>query len=263
MSDRIESAARRNFEDQKSHGQMVRLPQDIRPRSLEEAYRVQDRLIEMYREAGMGDVVGWKIALTSAVQQKKFGVDHPFAGAMVASRIKPNGAELRFSDYAQIGVESEIVVKLARDLPIREKPYTRAEVTDAVESCMAGIEVADLRNVVIPEIDVTVIISDNAMNYGCITASPVKDWRKLDLAALTCKMIVNGTVVGEGHGRDALGHPMEALAWLANHLVQRGRHLKAGDLVMTGSLVVNKLLAKGDEMATEIESLGTARLKVV
>jgi 2-keto-4-pentenoate hydratase len=76
-------------------------------------------------------------------------------------------------------------------------------------------------------------------------------------------MIVNGQVVGEGHGRDALGHPLDALAWLANRLVERCTMLKAGHLVMTGSLVPARALKAGETLVTEIEGLGEARLSAV
>ena len=75
-------------------------------------------------------------------------------------------------------------------------------------------------------------------------------------------MIINGEEVGHGHGADALGHPLSALAWLANSLLRRGRMLRAGDVVLTGSIVATKWLQPGDEMTTIIDGLGEARLKV-
>jgi 2-oxo-3-hexenedioate decarboxylase/2-keto-4-pentenoate hydratase len=145
----------------------------------------------------------------------------------------------------------------------RRAPYARADVAAAVESCMAGIEIADLRDFAKSPIDATVLVSDNAMARGCVAGPEVRDWRKLDLGALRCRMIVNGQVVGEGHGRDALGHPLDALAWLANRLVERCTMLKAGHLVMTGSLVPARALKAGETLVTEIEGLGEARLSAV
>ena len=87
--------------------------------------------------------------------------------------------------------------------------------------------------------------------------------RALDLGAAAGRMVINGEAAGEGHGRDALGHPLAALAWLANNLVERGRMLHAGDVVLTGSIVTTKLMVAGDEMVTTIDGLGDARLVVV
>ncbi len=261
--DRYDAAAKHVFDDQRAHRQMARMPPDLAPRNMEEAYEVQKRLVELYRKAGMGDIVGWKLGLTSKVQQAKFGINHPFEGAMVASRIKQSPHAAKVSDFAQMEVESEIVLRLGRALPAAGAPYTRELVAEAVDAAMAGIEIVDMRNVDIAKLDVMILISDNAMNSGCVVGPPVTDWRRLDLGALKGRMVVNGEVVGEGHGRDAYGHPLQALAWLANRLAARGgRGLEAGDLVMTGSLVVTKPLKKGDTMATEIEGLGEARLTV-
>ncbi len=62
--------------------------------------------------------------------------------------------------------------------------------------------------------------------------------------------------VGRGRGADVMGHPFEALAWLANSLAQRGRSLRAGEFVFTGSVVETKWVNRGDRVVMEIEGLG-------
>ena len=88
------------------------------------------------------------------------------------------------------------------------------------------------------------------------------DWQSLDLAALAGRMLINGAVVGEGVGGDALGHPFVSLAWPANNLNERGTMLRAGDVVLTGSIVATKWLQPGDHIVTEVGSLGCASLTV-
>jgi 2-keto-4-pentenoate hydratase len=75
-------------------------------------------------------------------------------------------------------------------------------------------------------------------------------------------MTINGEPAGEGYGRDVLGHPLDALAWLANALAERGRSLAAGMIVMTGSIVSTKFLNPGDEAAFTFEGLGQIGLTV-
>ncbi len=70
-----------------------------------------------------------------------------------------------------------------------------------------------------------------------------------DLAAMQGRAFINGTLAGEGTGADVLGHPLHALAWLANHLAARGDGLEAGQLVLTGSLVKTVWLKAGDRVA--------------
>ena len=92
--------------------------------------------------------------------------------------------------------------------------------------------------------------------------APVRDWKGIDLAALRCVASINGAVVGEGHGRDVMGHPLDALAWVANNLAARGLGLWRGDVVITGSLVTSKFPKAGDLVRFEAGSLGAVELYV-
>lgn len=91
----------------------------------------------------------------------------------------------------------------------------------------------------------------------------VREWRRLDLERIGGSIAINGAVAGRGHGRDILGHPLAALARLANSLAARGRALRAGEFVLLGSLVATKWMQRGDEAAIEIEGLGRAAARFV
>ena len=260
--DRIGRAARQIFEDHQAKRAFTVPSENARPRDLAEAYAVQDRLHELYLAAGHGPLAGWKIALTTPVMQQMVGVDHPCEGAIFADRVHHAFADLKHADHVNVGGEPELAVRLARDLPAEGAPYDRESVAGAVAACMAAIEIVDNRNADFADVDGALLIADNAMNVGCVLGPGVETWRGLDLAALVARMSVNGEVVGEGSGKDVLGHPLEALAWLANSLVARGRMLTAGDVVLTGSMVATRWLAPGDEMASIIDGLGEARLRI-
>src|SRR5215475_5550438 len=93
---------------------------------------------------------------------------------------------------------------------------------------------------------VLTLIADNAWNAGIVLGSPFMDWRTVDLAAARGVMVINGTVAGEGRGRDVRSHPLEALLWLVNMLAQQGKSLTQGMSVMTGSIVATKFVNPGD-----------------
>ncbi len=88
--------------------------------------------------------------------------------------------------------------------------------------------------------------------------APVEDWRELDLTGVAGRMRINGSEVGSGRGGDILGHPLTALAWLANALAARGRTLAAGEFVLLGSVVETRWVEAGDRVEIEIEGLGEA-----
>ena len=90
----------------------------------------------------------------------------------------------------------------------------------------------------------------------------LSEWRDLDLAALSGAICINGTEVGRGNGGQIMGHPFEALAWLAHSRAARGMGLKQGEFVLLGSVVETKWLNAGDNARVEIESLGSVSLNV-
>jgi len=155
-----------------------------------------------------------------------------------------------------VGVECEIVVRLDRDLLPAQAPFDRDSVAGAVAACMAGMEIVDDRYVDYKSLDTPTLIADDFFDAGCVLGEPVTEWRRLDLAVLTGVTRINGVEVGRGRGADVMGHPFEALAWLANNLAQRGHGIKAGEFVFTGSVVETKWVNRGDRVEMEIEGLG-------
>ncbi len=258
--DPIEGAAQYLFAAARAGRRGAPLPADLAPPDVAAAYLVQDRLQALWVAAGTGAVAGWKIALTSKVMQELVGVAQPCEGAIFANRVHRGAASLRHGDFVNIGVESEIAVRLAHDLPASGGPYDRANIAAAVAACMAAIEIVDDRAIDYKQVDAPLLIADNSFNAGCVLGDEVAGWRDLDLAGLAGRMLINGQVVGTGVGGDALGHPLEPLAWLANNLNLRGAMLRAGDVVLTGSIVATKWLRPGDHMVTEVDGLGQASL---
>jgi len=97
---------------------------------------------------------------------------------------------------------------------------------------------------------------------GAVLGKPLTDWKGLDLTALRGVATINGEVVGEGVGGAAMGHPLEAVAWVANHLAAHGRALVFRDVVITGSMITSKAVKAGDVVRFSVERLGEAELRV-
>ncbi|MGH8677740.1 MAG: 2-keto-4-pentenoate hydratase, partial [Burkholderiales bacterium] len=100
------------------------------------------------------------------------------------------------------------------------------------------------------------LIADNAWNAGIVLGASVRDWQSLDLAAIRGVLKLNGAVAGEGHGRDVLGHPLDALAWLVNTLAGQGKSMTKDMVVMTGSMIATKFVNPGDHLAFSVEGIG-------
>ena len=81
---------------------------------------------------------------------------------------------------------------------------------------------------------------------------------KVDL--VTCGMVVekNGKILSTGAGAAALGSPVNCVTWLANTLGEFGIGLKAGEVILSGSLVPLEPVKAGDFMRVEIGGIGSA-----
>jgi 2-oxo-3-hexenedioate decarboxylase/2-keto-4-pentenoate hydratase len=226
-----------------------------RPADEAQAYLVQ-RALQAMLAPHFGPLVGHKIGCTTPVMQAFLKVPNPCAGGVYENTVHRTPARLRHADYVRVGVECEIVVRLGTDLRSASAPFTRESVAAAVESCMPGMEIVDDRYVDYRSMDTPTLIADDFFDAGCVLGNAITDWRALDLAAVTGVTCINGVEVGRGRGGDVMGHPFEALAWLANNLARRGQSLKAGEFVFTGSVVETKWLNPGDHVQMRMEGLG-------
>jgi 2-keto-4-pentenoate hydratase len=90
----------------------------------------------------------------------------------------------------------------------------------------------------------------------------VSDWQRLDLETTPVDLLWNGEVVDQGVTGAAMGHPFEGLAWLANLLASRGRGMKAGEIVITGSALKTRFPEAGDQVTYRIAGLGETSVQV-
>ena len=264
---RIERAGEWLFEAHRTRAPFAPMPSELAPRDSDEAYAIQSEFVGM-RAASLGQVTGYKIALTTPAMRAMVGLNDSIAGDMMEKTIlrsRPDAlASVSAADYVRLIVEFEIGVEMAEDLPAIGAPYNRESVAPAVAALMPALELADDRNAdykILPG-RALMLVADNAWNEGAVLGEPVRDWKGIDLAALEGEASINGKSVGIGHGRDVMGHPLDALAWLANHLAARGLGLWRGDTVITGSLVTSKFPQAGDLVRFDAGALGSVRLQV-
>ena len=256
-------AAKRLFEAHERRERFTPLPPNLAPRSEEEAYAIQDAFVAL-RAQKLGALAGYKIALTSAEMRRFVGVESPQAGAMFVSTLHRSPARVRAADYVRLIVEFEIAIQIADDLPAADKPFFRERVAQSVGAVMPALELADDRNAdykALPKHPFE-LIADNCWNEGAVLGAQVEDWKAIDLAAVRGIATINGNKVGEGRGADVMGHPLDAVAWLADHLAALGRGLLRGDVVITGSIVTSKTVTTGDHVVFDVEGLGKVELRV-
>jgi len=254
-SDRIIGAAQAIATARRSHTPLAPLPPDIVPLDEEEGYAVQRALHDLFLPY-QGAHVGYKIGCTSKVMQDYLDIPHPCAGGVFARGVHGSGVQLQSADYIRVGVECEIAMRLKRDLAPSEGPFTTEWVMEAVDTCHPAIEIVDDRYVNWETMGAPTLIADDFFAAGCVLGEPVLRLDLPDLRDVRGRALINAREAGRGSGADVLGHPGQALAWLANHLAADGRGLYAGQIVLTGSLIKTVWLKAGAHVAVELAGLG-------
>ena len=228
------------------------LEASLRPRDRAEGYAIQ-AAIENY---ATGNLFGWKIAATSEAGQKHINVDGPMAGRILSDTVIPDGGTASMAGNEMRVAEPEFAFRMAADLPPRASPYTVQEVLDAVDTLHPAIEIPDSRFADFVSAGAAQIIADNACAHLFVLGAPTKtNWRALDLVEEKPVIMLGGKQF-IGHGRNVLGDPRIALAWLANELRGLGVTLKAGQIVTTGICHPPLPIQSGDLFAADFGSIG-------
>jgi 2-keto-4-pentenoate hydratase len=233
----------------------------LRPETLDEAYRAQGCLHEELQPE-LGPRTGYKIGCTTPVMRDYLGIPSPCAGGVFSRSTLESGVELDPAAYVRVGIECEIAVRLGRDLAPRGAPFRAQEVATAVEAYHPAIEIVEDRYADWRTIGTPTLIADDFFAAGCVLGAAVPPEAAPRLEEALGRILVDGEEAGRGHGADVMGHPHEALAWLANDLSARGPYLRQGEIVLTGSLVRTVWLVPGNRAVATISGLGEVGLSL-
>ncbi|HEY3678182.1 MAG TPA: fumarylacetoacetate hydrolase family protein [Bradyrhizobium sp.] len=223
-----------------------------RPRDRAEGYAIQAAI----ERTSDKPLFGWKIAATSEAGQKHINVEGPMAGRILAETVLPEGGTAGMAGNEMRVGEPEFAFRMAKDLPPRAQPYTVQEVLDAVATLHPAIEIPDSRFADFVSAGAPQIIADNACAHLFVLGPATEaNWRALDLIEEKAVITLRGQRY-VGHGRNVLGDPRVALAWLANELRGLDITLKAGQVVTTGTCHPPLPIQSGDRFAADFGSLG-------
>jgi len=237
---------------------MAPLTENAPDLTLPQAYIIQ-RNLEQAVEAREERVIGWKVGLTSTALQETYGVSEPVLGFMLASGVFSSGAAVPVSRFVSLAVEVEIAFLLKADCA--GPGVTAASALLAVEGAMPSFELVDFRFAGKPRgIDV---IADGVLTNAIVLGQPLVPVTGLDLALEGVVFEQNGQVVATNTAAEVMGNPLNSLAWLANNLGRMGRGLRAGDIVLTGS--ISKVLRPkaGESVRASFTRLGSVACRFV
>jgi 2-keto-4-pentenoate hydratase len=240
-----------------------------------DAYSVQEELVRLMMHSG-GAPAGYKIGLTSLVMRRMCGLDHPVAGVILEGRVHRGSTRIASRDFVRLGIESEICLVIGQELSLGPSPCTLEDAARAVGGVAAAFELVDDRDADYSKLDACSLIADNSWNAGVVLgdvvplrAAPTLGMdssagsTRFDVGALDGVLRIGGEVADRGKSADALAHPFAIVQWLAEHLRSRRQHLRAGDLIMTGSVVATRFAKTGEHFHFELTGLPPAELSVI
>lgn len=254
---RLDAMARHMWDARRARQNYANLPDALKPASIAEAYRAQEVYYRL-AEPVYGPVGGVKVATTTKVMQQLMGITHPCGGAIFRNTIHASPARIAKSDFVNLRVESEIALKLGRDLPAARTPWSAESVAPYVAGAMPAYELIEDRNAVYTETNAVSMIVENCWNGGVVIGEP-KAVAAKEIVGVTGHQTLNGKALGSGKSED----PFATLAWLANLVAERGRDLKAGMVVITGSLIPTFSIAPGDRAVFAVDGLGEIVMDVI
>ncbi|HXT81662.1 MAG TPA: fumarylacetoacetate hydrolase family protein [Acetobacteraceae bacterium] len=235
------------------------LPASIAPQTEADGAAAQHALAVLIGEPRPA---GFKIGATGKRMQEYLGLSGPAAGFMAAANVHRVSADLRFADYIRPGVECEVAVCLARDLP--PGPCSQAEAAAAVGAFMAGIEIVENRYDDILTLGTPTLIADQVYHVAAVIGEEgPTDWRQRDVGALRGRITATDGQHDEGITADLLGHPFNGLAWLAGSSVAAAfGGLRAGQVVMLGSVTPPLWLTGPTTVEVAFDGLPTVRVRL-
>ncbi|MFZ4122469.1 MAG: 2-keto-4-pentenoate hydratase [Caulobacterales bacterium] len=247
----LEKAAR-DLREAYALGAIPPLRDVLAPTDIEGAYAIQTLNTRFWVEQGRR-VIGRKVGLTAEAVQQQLGVDRPDFGILFADMEVPDGGRLDAARVIQPKAEAEIALIMARDF---DGAYATPEtIASAIECAVAAIEIVDSR-IADWKITFSDTVADNGSSAFFVLGKERKPLAGLDLYTCGMALEVNGKIASIGAGAACLGHPLNAAAWLARTLAERGESLRKGDLILTGALGPMVAIKPGESLRAQIGGLG-------
>jgi 2-keto-4-pentenoate hydratase len=196
--------------------------------------------------------IGWKLGLGTAAAMEQHGTSAPVVGHITDRGLRESGDDVAIGDWGKPAAEPEIAVHVARDVP---PDGERDAVAAAIGGLGVAIELVDLGDGELED-----ILAGDIFHRHVVLGPPVSGTALDDL---------RGAIVLGDEGQyvadplELVGDPVAALAHLASHLAAFGETVRAGDVLITGSIVPALQLAPGQRLEYRLEPLGELTLQFV
>jgi 2-keto-4-pentenoate hydratase len=195
-----------------------------------------------------GTFCGYKIGATSLEVQQLLSCREPIYAPIRREDVLAAGASFMIP-AGLLGVECEYGFLMGQDFPGAGEALTIDALRSGIAGCFMALELVGRRVVAGVPLNEMSAIADFGLDVAAVCGASIPDWETRDLAAMPVRAVLNGRPVAEGNGAMVLGHPLNALLWLADALHQRGTKLRAGEMIVTGACCGITKVAAGETFA--------------
>lgn len=204
------------------------------PAGMAEGYQVQEAAIGLWPDR----VAGWKVGRIPLELQAELGAERVMGPVFarhvwLAAPSRPTPVPVIPGGFG--AVEAEYIYRIGRDAPAGKTDWTPDEAQDLAGEMLVGVEFAGSPLASINVLGPRVVASDFGNNAALILGRAVPGWRDRPQDIPPCSTEIDGRVVGDGAPGSIPGGPAGSLAFLLGACAERGRPLRAGDLVTTGA----------------------------
>jgi 2-keto-4-pentenoate hydratase len=181
--------------------------------------------------------IGWKVGLGAKPAMERLGITMPVVGYMMEKSVIQNGSTASVKGWAQPVAEPEIAVYMAADLA---GGASREATIAAIGSLGPAIELADLPG---PPSDVEAVLSGNIFHRNLILGARDTSRAGAKLDGLVGLVFRRGKQVARQEDlQQNIGNIVDIVAHVAGTLAANGERLRAGDVIITGSIVPPPLI---------------------
>ncbi len=258
MISNVEKISTYLFKAHESGDRFINLEKDMKPKDFNEAYQIQNQLRQKLPRGPLG---GYKIALSSKIQQDYHKISHPVYGGLFKNEIFTSPKTIVLENYHRMSVEFELAFELSDRIIDTTIDRTSENIIKDVSNVMPAIELIDDRGANYDGLDPLSLACDNAWSGGLVLGEPIYNWQEKDFQNIQSSCEWNQEPKLTTGVLDA--KPFENLCWLINELHSRKSELKPGMIIITGSVFKVRQANVGDKINHILSDRGKVSISVI
>jgi len=245
------------FDQRLNIKKLLKFPQNLKPESIEESYKIQNELKVLYLSLNNNYTVGKKVGGTNILAQKKLNIKESFYGNLFSRFTDISGCKLQSNKFFKPFIEPEISFRIKDDVNINKGPFCCNDVDNLFDCMFPSFEIVDFRfDEDIQKVDIKNLIMSNGASEFYIKGSKIYNLHDINLSDQNIKLFFNNKIVSEGNTNLVLKNPINSAIWLINKLISIGEPMLKGQFISTGTCTKAIKLIKNSTVKADFGKLG-------